>query len=141
MAGGQVLGLLAKAGPVAAKQLPKLWPLLLESKNRERLVALAGDLADASPTKRLRARLSLTAALAEDVATDASNETDRERARDWARRARNLDRKMNMPVAGRKAKADHRRSIKLQLAALQEEMNEHLDAVRPPATPSDAPPA
>ncbi|MFY0409230.1 hypothetical protein [Solicola sp. PLA-1-18] len=134
MAGRQVLGQLAKAGPVVAKQLPKLWPLLLESKNRERLVALAGDLADASPTKRLRARLELTAALAEDVAGDASDDAERERAMGWAVRARNLDRKMNMPIAGRRAKADHRRSIRHQLAALHQEINEHLDRQ---ATPPD----
>jgi hypothetical protein len=128
MAWGQVLAMLAKAGPQAAKQLPKLWPLLLESKNRERLSEFLVDLASASPTKRLRARVELTAALADEIASDAANEASRQQAEAWAVRARNLTRKLNMPVAGRKAKMDHRRSIKAHLETLQKEMNEYLDA-------------
>jgi len=54
MAWAQALAVIAKAGPQVAKQLPKLWPLLLESKNRERLGEFFVDLANASPAKRLR---------------------------------------------------------------------------------------
>lgn len=126
MALARALALLAKAGPQAAKQLPKLWPLLLESKNRERLAELAKELASASPTKRLRARVELTAALTDEIASDATSDADRVQAEAWALRARNLTRKLNMPVAGRQAKAAHRRSIKDQLDTLQSEMNEHL---------------
>ena len=127
MALGRVLALLAKTGPQAAKQLPKLWPLLLESKNRERIGEFGKDLASASPTKRLRARVELTAALADEIASDAASEADRLRAEAWALRARNLTRKLNMPVAGRQAKIEHRRSIKQHLESLQTEMNGHLD--------------
>jgi hypothetical protein len=127
MAWGQVLAFLAKAGPQVAKQLPKLWPLLLESKNRERLGEFFVDLASASPTKRLRARVELTAALADEIASDAKTEDSRQQAEAWALRARNLTRKLNMPVAGRNAKLEHRRSIKQHLETLQKEMNEHLD--------------
>lgn len=137
MARGQVLAVLAKAGPQVAKQLPKLWPLLLDSRNRERLREVAGDLANASPTRRLRARLELTSALAEDVAADASTPQDQALAKGWSTRARNLRRKMDMPVAGRRAKADHRRSINEQLDRLHREMAEHLDAAGP-AAPEDA---
>ena len=128
MAWGQVLAVLAKAGPKVAKQLPKLWPLLLESKNRERLSEFFVDLASASPAKRLKARLELTAALADEVAETATSEAERERAAAWSHRARNLVIRHNMPVAGHAAKRDHRQSIKDQLDLLQAEMNQHLDA-------------
>jgi hypothetical protein len=125
--GGQIVSLLAKAGPVAAKQVPKLWPLLLESRNRERLAELAQGLADSSPTRRLRARLTLTAALADDIAGEARTDADRARAAGWATRARNLHHKMDLPVAGRTAKAVHRRAIRTDLDALHREMTAHLD--------------
>ncbi len=128
MAWGQVLAMLAKAAPKVAKQLPKLWPLLLESKNRERLGEFFLDLADASPAKRLRARLELTAALADEIAQSATNETEKEQAERWSHRARNLVLRQNMPVAGPRARSAHRRSIREQLDALQAEMNAHLDA-------------
>jgi len=128
MAWGQVLAMLAKAGPQVAKQLPKLWPLLLESKNRERLGEFFLDLANASPARRLRARLELTAALADEIGQSATSDTEREQAEGWSHRARNLILRQNMPVAGHRAKSAHRRSIKEQLDALQTEMNDHLDA-------------
>lgn len=130
MAWGQVLAMLAKAGPKVAKQLPKLWPLLLESKNRERLGEFFLDLASASPAKRSRARLELTAALADEIAESATSDAEQEQAEGWSRRARNLVRRQNMPVTGHRAKSAHRRSIKQQLDALQTEMNEHLDVAR-----------
>ncbi|HET7276043.1 MAG TPA: hypothetical protein VFI91_12815 [Longimicrobiaceae bacterium] len=123
---GQVLKLLAKAGPLAAKQLPKLWPLLLETKNRKRVMEMARDLASQSPRRRLRARIDLTAALAEDIAAQAKTDEEREKAQDWSRRARNLARRLDMPVVGRQSKREHRHSIEEQLAALQAEMNDYL---------------
>lgn len=126
MAWAQALAVIAKAGPKIAKQLPKLWPLLLESKNRERLSEFFVDLANASPAKRLRARIELTAALAEEIATTAENDDERERALAWNRRARNLVRRNNMPIAGQRARREHRRGVKLELQALQAEMNGHL---------------
>lgn len=127
MAWGQVLAMLAKAGPQVAKQLPKLWPLLLEAKNRERLSEFFLDLANASPAKRLRARLELTAALADEIAQSATGETERKQAEGWSHRARNLILRLNMPVAGSGTKRAHRRSIREQLDVLQSEMNTHLD--------------
>ena len=126
MAWAQALAVIAKAGPQVAKQLPKLWPLLLESKNRERLGEFFVDLANASPAKRLRARIELTAALAEEIAATAESDEEREQAQVWTRRARNLVRRDNMPIAGQRAKREHRRGIKLQLDALQDEMNGYL---------------
>jgi hypothetical protein len=121
-----ILGVLRKAGPAAVKQLPKLWPLLLEKKNREKLVEAIRDLASQSPAKRLRARVKLTAALADDVAERSSTEEERARARDWSKRANNLLLRLDMPVQGRAAKAAHRTSVREQLEVLQQEMDNHL---------------
>lgn len=126
MAWMQVLTILRKAAPGIAKQLPRLWPLLLETKNRRRLMEAGRDLASQSPTRRLRARIDVTAALAEGMATDAKTSGERELAEDWARRAKNLARRLDMPIAGHQAKASHRASVQEQLEALQTEMNAHL---------------
>lgn len=123
----QVVVVIRKALPVIAKQLPKLWPLLLEKKNRERLVEAGKDLASQSPTRRLRARIEVTAVLADQIATDAKTDDERDHAEDWARRARNLSRKLEMPMQGHNAKAQHRGTIAEQLDALQTEMNAGLD--------------
>ena len=124
MAWVQMLALLGKAGPAAAKTLPKLWPLLLEQKNRERVMAAAADLASQSPTRRLRGRIDLTATLADEIASHPeTSESDKAIARAWAKRARNLTLRLEMPVAGRRQKATHRRSIRGQLEELQAEMN------------------
>ena len=117
---------LRKGGPALVKQLPKLWPLLLESSNRKKLKEVISDLASQSPTKRLRARVEITAELAESMAKDADSAKDLERATDWAKRARNLHLRLDMPVQGHKAKSEHRASIRAQLDALQAEMNDHL---------------
>ena len=121
-----LLKALSKGGPALAKQLPKLWPLLLEPSNRKKLMAFTSDLTNQSPTKRLRARVDLTAELAEAMAKDADAAEDLERATDWAKRARNLHLRLDMPVQGHKAKSEHRASIRAQLVALQAEMNDHL---------------
>lgn len=125
----QVLAVVAKAGPQIAKQLPKLWPLLLESKNRERLGGFFLDLANASPSKRLRARTELTAALADEIGQGAESDAERERAEAWARRARKLTLRQNLPVTGLRAKTENRRKIKAELDKLQAEMDDHLGTV------------
>jgi hypothetical protein len=126
MAWAQVLAAITKVAPKIAKQLPKLWPLLLESKNRERLGGFFLDLANASPSKRLRARTELTAALADEIAQSAENDAERERAEAWGRRARKLSLRQDLPVAGLRAKTENRRKIKTELVRLQAEMDHHL---------------
>ncbi len=123
----QVVNVIRKALPVIAKQLPKLWPLLLEKKNRERIVEAGKDLASQSPTRRLRARIEVTAVLADQIAAEAKTDDERQHAEDWARRARNLSRKLEMPMQGRDTKAQHRATVAAQLDDLQAEMNAGLD--------------
>jgi hypothetical protein len=121
--------LLRTAGPWLVKQLPKLWPLLLESHNRERLAGVLKDLASRSPGQRLRAQADLTAALAERMAQQAATPDEAVRAQDWQRRARNLALRLDMPVAGgRDARKAHRASVQQQLEQLQGEMDRHLEA-------------
>ncbi|WP_147543670.1 hypothetical protein [Aeromicrobium massiliense] len=115
-----------KYGPLAAKQLPRLWPLLLESRNRERVTGMLRDLSDKSPAKRLDARLDLTAALAEQIGQEARTPQEREQADAWRDRARNLQRRAEVPVGGVRSRAAHRRSVREQLAALHAEMDAHL---------------
>ncbi len=122
----QALAAISKAAPKIAKQLPKLWPLLLESKNRERLGGFFVDLANASPSKRLRARTELTAALADEIAQGAESAEERERAQGWSRRARKLTLRQDLPVSGRTAKTENRRKIRAELDKLQAEMDDHL---------------
>lgn len=117
---------LAKAGPWFVKQLPKLWPLLLDAKNRERLEKIARDLASKSPAKRLKGKVELIATLAERMADQADSESEKKQAQEWSRRARNLALRLDMPVAGREAKRAHRQSVQEQLEQLQSEMDQHL---------------
>lgn len=121
-----ILALLTKAGPWLIKQLPKLWPLLLEAKNRERLQEIAKDLASNSPLRRLRAKVELTATLAERMVEQAESEDERQRAQAWRRQARNLTIRLDMPVIGREAKRSHRKSVAQQLEELQADMDQHL---------------
>ena len=72
-----VLVVLQKALPALAKQLPKLWPLLLESKNREKLMSLARDLASASPKRKLAARMDVTELLAQRLMEEAEDDQQR----------------------------------------------------------------
>ena len=120
------LQVLAKAAPALGKQLPKLWPLLLESRNRQWLVDTARDLSNQSPRKRMRARVELTAALADSLAAKADDEEERQLAAAWTRRARNLGLRLEMPVQGRQHKREHLKSVQAQLDELQSEMNAHL---------------
>lgn len=126
MAWVQAMQLLRKAGPVVTKQLPKLWPLLLESRNRQRVMEAARDLASQSPTRRLRARVTLTAEMADGFGAKAKTAEDKALAEEWVRRANNIVLRLDMPVAGRQAKAEHRQAVGAQLEALQAEMNSHL---------------
>ena len=126
MAWTQLFALAGKAAPALAKQLPKLWPLLLEPKNRQKLMEMTRDLASQSPTKRLKGRIELTAALADGLVDNASSEEERALALDWANRSRNLQIRLKMPAQNRTARKEQRISIQAQLDALQAEMNAHL---------------
>ena len=117
---------LQKAIPVLAKQLPKLWPLLLESKNREKLMSLGRDLASASPKRKLAARMEATAMLAEAVAQKADTDEERSRAADWQKRARKMQVRLDMPVEGGKDRRAHRKALHEDLGALHAEMSETL---------------
>ena len=120
------MGSLAKAGPWLVKQLPQLWPLLLDAKNRERLEQSAKDLASRSPAKRLRAKVELTATLADRMAETAASESEKRQAQEWSRRAQNLLLRLEMPVAGREARRTHGKSVQKQLEGLQSEIDLHL---------------
>jgi len=127
MAWAQFLAAAAKQLPKLAKHLPKLWPLLLETKNRQRMTEIGRDLASRSPRRRLEGRIELTAALADTVGANAADEEERLLADEWARRARNLKIRLDMPVQGRNERKSHRASIQAQLDGLQSEMNSYLE--------------
>jgi hypothetical protein len=120
------VAVLAKAGPWLVKQLPKLWPLLLDAKNRERLQATLRDLASNSPTKRLRAQVNLTAVLAERMVDQAVSDVESNQAKEWNRQAKNLSLRLDMPVSGRDAKKAQRRAVQEQLQQLQAQMDQKL---------------
>ena len=121
-----VIVVFQKALPVIAKQLPKLWPLLLESKNREKLMSLAKDLASASPKRKLAARMNVTELLAERLAEEAEDVSQRQRAAEWRSRTRKMRARLDMPVEGIQARRVHRASLHDDLAALHREMSESL---------------
>lgn len=115
-----------KALPALAKQLPKLWPLLLESKNREKIGDLARDLAAQSPKRRLGAKIRITQSLADTIGEKATTESERSRAEAWRSRAQKMLVRLDMPVAGVKDRRRHRSQIRHDLAELHAEMNEAL---------------
>lgn len=121
-----LLVLLQKALPALAKQLPKLWPLLLETKNREKLMSLGRDLASTSPKRKLAARMEATELLAEAVAEKAEADNERSRASDWQKRARKMRVRLDMPVEGAKARRTHRKTLHEDLRELHEEMSQAL---------------
>ena len=123
---GAIIAILTKAGPWFIKQLPKLWPLLLDAKNRERFLEAAQNLASNSPSKRLGSKAELTAEIANTIARDASSDEERARAEEWAQQARKLGLRLAMPVPDRQAKRAHRRRVQAQLAELQREIDRHL---------------
>lgn len=122
----QVAQQVVRYAPAVAKQLPRLWPLLLESRNREKVTGVMRDLAARSPERRLQARLELTAELAERIGEEAGTTEEQQQARDWRDRARNLQRRADVPVGGVRQRAAHRRSVAAQLDALHAEMDAHL---------------
>jgi hypothetical protein len=74
----------------------------------------------------LRAKVELTATLAERMVAEAESEDEKQRAQAWSRQARNLTIRLDMPVIGREAKRSHRHSIAQQLEELQADMNRYL---------------
>lgn len=127
MAGAQAtIKVLQKALPVIAKQLPKLWPLLLDAKNRDKLRSLARDLASASPKRKLAARMDVTEMLAERLEAEAVTEEERQRAADWRGQARRMRVRLDMPVEGVQARRAHRSALHDDLKALHTEMSNFL---------------
>jgi hypothetical protein len=122
----QALVLLRKGVPVLAKQLPKLWPLLLESKNRDKVGSLLRDLASASPTRKLAARMDLTEMLARRLVEQATTDEERTRAATWESHARKLRARLDMPVEGVKARRAHRQALHRDLGVLHTQMSEAL---------------
>jgi hypothetical protein len=125
---------LTVALPFLMKQLPKLWPLLLEAKNREKVMELASSLAKASPTRRLGIKLELTETLAQSLVANADTEAEAARARAWQKRARNMRTRLDMPIAGVKAARAHRSKLEADMNALHEEMSSALSDGDTPAT-------
>ena len=132
-----LMPLLTKAGPWLIKQLPKLWPMLLDAKNRERVMEAMQNLASRSPGRRLKAKVDLTAVIAERTAQDAVSEAERARAMEWSRRARNLSLRLDMPTADRQLRRSQTRSVEEHLTVLQTEMDEYLSQ---PGSPSEITP-
>jgi len=112
--------------PVLAKHVPKLWPLLLESKNREKVADAARQLSTASPSKRLKGQIDLTAAMAEAVRDQAESDEDAHRAGEWMTHARKLRLRVDVPHADRASRKQHRASVKSSLTELQHEIDAHL---------------
>lgn len=115
-----------KAFHQLAKQLPKLWPLLLESRNREKIGELARDLAAQSPKKRLAAKIELTEALADSLRERATTEQERATAAAWKSRAQRMRVRLDMPVDGVKARRDHRARLRQELSEMHGEMDRFL---------------
>lgn len=118
-----VMLVLQKSVPVLARQLPKLWPLLLDAKNRDKVASLIGDLASASPKRKLAGRMDLTELLAQRIAEQADSAEERKDAEAWQSRARKLRARLDMPVEGAKARRAHRADLRSDLAALHNEMS------------------
>lgn len=118
-----VLAAAQKALPILAKNLPKLWPLLLDSKNRDKLAGLVKDLAAATPKRKLAAKMKLTEMLAETAVEQAESDAEKQNAKEWQHRARNMRLRLDMPIEGRQAKRNHRNHLRQDLAKLHEEMS------------------
>ena len=121
-----LLEVLKKVAPRLAKVLATVGPFILNDEIRNTLGTFLKSLAGRSPTKRLRAEIEVTEALASRLATDAASEGDRELREDWARRARNLAVRVDLHLADRRDKKSHRNAVRSDLYALQSEMNDHL---------------
>lgn len=123
VAGVTPASLLLRYGPLLAKQLPKLAFLLADPRTRERLLGLAGDVASRTPSKRLRARVDATAIMAESYGEQAASEEERAAATAWAREARRLRSRLEVPVQGRRAGKEHLDAVRADLDALQARIN------------------
>ena len=121
-----LLRLLKAGGPKLLALAPTLLPLLKDTKTRETVLHAARDLADRSPERRLRGRVSGTAAVAQSLADEAAAPAERELALAWVRRAHNLGRSLDMPVTTRGARRAKRDGIARQVDALQSEIESHL---------------
>jgi hypothetical protein len=116
----------AKSLPTLAKHLPKLWPLLLESRNREKIMELSRELASSSPSRKLAAKMELTGALAETMAEQAQTDAERAQALDWQTRAARMRIRLDMPIDGVRAKREHRAQLREDLHLLHDEMSQSL---------------
>lgn len=114
--------------PLLAKHVPKLWPLLLESKNRDRVMDAARQLSHASPSKRLQGQIDLTAAMADAARQQAETEDAAQRAAEWVTRARKLRLRVDVPQVDRVSRKQQRASVKTQLAQLQQEIDDYLSS-------------
>lgn len=126
--------LVAKALPFIAKQLPKLWPLLLDAKNRDLVMTYAKDLADKSPRRRLAANIALTEDLARSMAERAVTPTEQEQARRWQRRAAAMHDRLALPVMS--DKRAYRAQLQADLTSLHDEMSRAMREDEPPAEPT-----
>ncbi len=107
--------------PLLVKQVPRLWPLLLETKNRELVAKYAKGLADRSPGRRLATKIDLTADLAASMAERASTTEEAERARLWQKRASAMRDRLALPVTT--DRKGHRATLSADLQALHDEMS------------------
>ena len=113
--------IVTKTIPFLVKQLPKLWPLLLDAKNREIVMGYAKDIADRSPQRRLAAKIDLTVALSESMAERATTTEDQDQARRWQKRAAAMRDRLALPVMT--DKRTHRAALAADLQSLHEEMS------------------
>jgi len=93
-----VLAAISRGGPELLKQLPRLWPLLLESNNRQAIFLAAKDLASLTPDKRLRGAVDGTLSVAQGLVADAGDESERAQAEAWVRSAKGLGRQLDLPA-------------------------------------------
>jgi len=121
-----VLSLLRRSGPPLLKLLPKLWPLLLEQKNRDTLVAALKNAASRSPDRRLRGRLEGTVEVARAKAARAATDDERAVAGEWIRRGEDLVAQLDIPAGSRQARADRRSRLSRDLDRLHQEMESRL---------------
>ena len=121
-----VLSLLRRGGPPLLKLLPKLWPLLLEQKNRDALVAALKNAASRSPDRRLRGRVEGTVEVARAKAERAETDEERAVAQEWIRRGEDLVAQLDIPARSRTARADRRSTLSAELDRLHQEMESRL---------------
>lgn len=126
------LALLKKTVPFIAKNAPKLWPLLLDAKNREKVIGLAREIAASSPKRKLGAKIEVTELLARSMADQAGTEPERVRAEAWQRRAHKMRIRLDMPVEGTSARRRHRAALRHDLGRLHDEITEALRDEEPP---------